>query len=363
MTYHIEATAKTARIPSLDGLRALSIAAVVLGHGSGTHGFPEWLTELLRNGYIDIANLGVRIFFVISGFLITGLLRDELVRSDAINLRRFFFRRTFRIVPAYVAFLTIVWLLSGVGVTDVTGRDLLHAATYTTNYFVERSWDVGHLWSLAVEEQFYLLWPLTFGVLGIVSGRRVLLGVALVIPVWRVAQSMLLPELRPLIGSSFETTADALAIGCLLSLFKDELLARDRVRQLLRSTWLVPILLLVGIAASARHRPALLVGIPILNVAVAALVARAVFLSDGTLGRLLNQRGLAFLGTLSYSLYLWQQVFMNRNSSQWWTAFPQNLLLAFVAALLSYRLVEKPCLQWREQIEKRLFRTPQPSNR
>ena len=88
------------RIPSLDGLRAISIAAVMLGHMAGTRGFPPFLTSIIRNPFVDAANLGVRVFFVISGFLITGLLIAEQKKAGSISLKGFtydvrseFFRR------------------------------------------------------------------------------------------------------------------------------------------------------------------------------------------------------------------------------------------------------------------------------
>lgn len=125
---------------------------------------------------------------------------------------------------------------------------------------------------------------------------------------------------------------------------------------LIERWWLIPLLLVVGLAASLRYRPALLVGMPLVNLAIAVLIARAVFMPHGLLGRALNHRALVALGTISYSLYLWQQVFMNRQGTGWWTAFPVNLGLSLAMALLSYNLVEQPCLRLREAVEGRVFR-------
>jgi peptidoglycan/LPS O-acetylase OafA/YrhL len=347
--------ASAPRIPSLDGLRALSIAAVILGHASGTGRFPEWLNRIFRNELFDIANLGVRVFFVISGFLITGLLQAEHKKHGDISLGQFFFRRTFRIVPAYLFFVGVVFALSMFGVTAVTSRDLTHVLTYTTNYYAGRSWDIGHLWSLAVEEQFYLLWPPTISMLGFLTGRRLLFGLAAIVPLIRVLQSMVFPELRPLIGNSFETTADALAMGCLLALMQEKLWTHEKVRKLLASPWCAPVLLAVGTLASLRYRPSLLIGTPITNLAVMMFVARAVRLPDSLLGRSLNLPVLVYCGTLSYSLYLWQQIFLNRASSQWWTTFPQNMVLTFLTAIVSHYVVERPFLSWRGILEARLF--------
>lgn len=351
----ISPAAQGTRIQSLDGLRAISILAVIAGHATGTRAFPDWLNQLIQNDVVDIANLGVRVFFVISGFLITGLLKGERNRTGSIDLAKFFFRRTFRIFPAYAVFLIGLWFLTVAGVTELTNRDFLHALTYTTNYHIGRSWEVGHLWSLAVEEQFYLLWPLAFRAFGENHGRRALWAVVVVIPLWRVAQSMYFPEYRALIGNSFETTADALAVGCLLSLYQAELPKYGRFARRASSWWSVAALLLIGLVFSARYRPALLLGIPMVNFAIAGAVARVTWSPDTIAGRFLNKPVMMRIGVLSYSLYLWQQVFLNRHSNGWWASFPVHFILSITLAWLSHKLVERPFLVWRETLEKRVF--------
>ena len=113
------ATERATRIPSLDGLRAISIVAVVLGHMAGTRGFPAALTAIIRNPIVDFANLGVRVFFVISGFLITGILIDESARTGGISLKRFYYRRTLRIFPAYIALLLVMTALDAMRVVSI----------------------------------------------------------------------------------------------------------------------------------------------------------------------------------------------------------------------------------------------------
>ena len=116
------------RIPSLDGLRAVSIGAVVLGHLAGTVNFPAFIGDAVRNtGLVDVANLGVRVFFVISGFLITGILLKENQRYGTLSLRRFYLRRTMRIFPAYYVFVATIVGLTAIGVeerVDFEGRGL-----------------------------------------------------------------------------------------------------------------------------------------------------------------------------------------------------------------------------------------------
>jgi peptidoglycan/LPS O-acetylase OafA/YrhL len=346
-------------VPSLDGLRAISIAAVLLGHLAGTQGFPAPLTDVVRhNGFVDVANLGVRVFFVISGFLITGLLVREHEQTGGIGLKRFYLRRTMRIFPAYYAFLLALVLFNWTELISVTPQDLAYAVSYTTNYYPDRSWDIGHLWSLAVEEQFYLLWPFAMIVLGLKNVRLAAIGVVVIVPFIRVAEYVLVPYLQPVVNNTFETTADALAMGCLLSL------SFTRIRQ---STWFerivkAPWILVVGLAIAlllAQWGPTrLLVSITLLNFVIAMFIAYCIVRSDGVVGRVLNLRTIVYVGTLSYSIYLWQQIFLNRESTNPLASFPLNLGLVAICALASFYLVERPFLRWRPSVEQRLLGRP-----
>lgn len=151
-----------ARLSSLDGLRAISIALVIFEHLRRTRGYT--LGDL--NAYFgDYGRLGVTVFFVISGFLITTLLLRERERRGSISLKGFYLRRAVRIFPAFLAFMAFIIVAHEMGWIQLNRYDLVSAFTYTVNYHPGRSWYIGHLWSLSVEEQFYLLWPLALVVL------------------------------------------------------------------------------------------------------------------------------------------------------------------------------------------------------
>src|SRR6202521_1564487 len=139
------------RIPSLDGIRAVSILLVLLGHGAMTGGAPRLLT---RFGHVG--NIGVRCFFVLSGFLITTLLLKEVSATGTISLVKFYIRRSLRVLPASLALIGVLATLHLWGVIRLWPGDLSHALTYTANYHLRRSWWLDHLWSLSVEEQFYI---------------------------------------------------------------------------------------------------------------------------------------------------------------------------------------------------------------
>jgi peptidoglycan/LPS O-acetylase OafA/YrhL len=200
------------RIPSLDGLRAIAVLFVVFSHMLGTGGF---LQPAKTNPLYELGNLGVKIFFVISGYLITNLLLQELERNNKIHLGKFYFRRTFRIFPACYAMIAGLIVLRGAGWIDLTPRDVFHALSYTSNYFPQRSWNVGHTWSLGVEEQFYLLWPATLVLLGRRRGFLAAGAVVLACPLIRIVLWNGFHVSG--VGHRFETIADAIATGCLFA--------------------------------------------------------------------------------------------------------------------------------------------------
>lgn len=130
---------------------------VILGHAHGTRDFPSWIPRLVT----DHAALGVQIFFVISGYLITTLILDEKRKRGTISLKLFYARRTIRIFPPFYLFLLV--LTGGVwaGMFQLPKYNLLFAAGYVMNFVPAGigAWATGHLWSLSAEEQFYLVWP------------------------------------------------------------------------------------------------------------------------------------------------------------------------------------------------------------
>ncbi len=203
------------RIPSLDGLRAISIALVLIAHLAGTRNFP--LSEVTGN-FWGLGEFGVRVFFVISGFLITGLLMQELNgEGGRIRLGRFYLRRTLRIFPPYYSLLAALGIASLLGAVTLAPHDLAHSATYTSNYDLGRSWFVGHTWSLSVEEQFYLLWPAVLLMAGLRRGFFIAAAVVLLSPFIRVAEWELFRSAGAGVGMRFETVADSIATGCLLA--------------------------------------------------------------------------------------------------------------------------------------------------
>ena len=316
------------RIPSLDGLRAISIALVVGGHLANWGYAPQFLTRY--------ANLGVRIFFVISGYLITSILLGEHVRTGTISLRDFYIRRAYRIFPAAICFLLVVYLFYW---HQLRWYEILATMFYLANFLPYRLWILGHLWSLSLEEQFYFLWP---SVLKKWYRHRVMIlfGVILAAPIARTIFYFL--NVTNGGYGNLLTVGDNLAAGCLLA---------SIYPHLPKIGWKAAALMLVAVAliplyhGDSRLRTVFILFVlsPILHFSIAGIILHVVQHPY----RLLNLAPLVWLGNISYSLYLWQQFFLDPSlipSSRY------GVLLAVAAASLSYYLVEKPILRARERM-------------
>ena len=341
----------------------------IKAHALGT---PNFLPQSAVLPYFgDIGNLGVRVFFVISGSLITSLLLKEVAKTGHISLKGFYLRRTFRIFPAFYTYLAVMATLGALGIIHISPGDNLHAATYTVNFTEDRSWYIGHVWSLSVEEQFYLLFPpalmLWLGARRQGSAeatpleraeatRRRAKWVALAVigtaPFARVFIWTYLPDQRGLIGEAFPTIADSIAFGCLFASVRGSLDVHAGYRRFVRSRWywLVPPVILVLNHGAAHPRLFYAFGETLLDLLIAVTVDRAVRHPGGLSGRMLNSRLLVHLGVLSYSIYLWQQPFLDRRSSGLLQSFPVNLIAALICAHASYYLIERPALRLRVRI-------------
>lgn len=330
---------------------------VLFAHTSGTRFFPSFVFARREFG-----NLGVRVFFVISGFLITSLLLDELRKTNTISLKWFYIRRALRIFPAAYTYIAVMAVCTLLGWVPLGTRDFVHAVTYTVNYEQIRPWYIIHLWSLSVEEQFYFLWPAVLLLSGRKRGLWIAAGVMVAAPLLRVFTPMVAPQWSWSLGSSFQTNADALAAGCVLAGIRGWLADRPAYLRFLQSPWFlaVPAAILAGFLLRASSTVPW--NYPAMNIGIALLIDRSVRYPADLAGKVLNWRPIAFLGVLSYSMYLWQEPFLNRLSTSPACWFPINLMLVSAAALTSYYLVEKPCLDVRKRIE-RVWAPPRASGR
>jgi len=315
------------RIPSLDGLRAISIALVVVGH---------WAELTFHSDVAGaFANLGVRIFFIISGYLITTILLNEQQKTGTIRLREFYVRRGYRILPAAMAFMLPTFVIFW---HDLSWYHMVAAALYLANFDFAHPWFLGHLWSLSVEEQFYFLWP---GALKKWHKNRVgvLVGVIAFAPLYRIVCHLL--QLHGRADETFPAVADILAIGCLLAIFEKHVpqIKRSFALLLIFPVMLVPVYM--GLLRFHTTPILLLFLWPLLHVSIAALLLHVV----RSPYRALNVQPVVWLGKISYSLYLWQQLFVFGKEPRPWYCIG----FAIACAAASYYLVEQPILKLRER--------------
>jgi peptidoglycan/LPS O-acetylase OafA/YrhL len=336
------------RIASLDGLRALAVMLVLGDHACHTYGFhyPR-LQGILENG-----SIGVEIFFVISGFLITNLMLREIDRTRQFSIKSFYYRRALRILPAYVTYLLVVAMLQRVGAVNMHAGDWSGAAFYTINFHRHRAWETGHFWSLSIEEHFYLLWPLVMAFASRRTARHVAVIMIFGCFVGRWLVLMFFPAFTPMEELWTITRLDTIAFGCMLALLSWEKPARQRLDALCRK----PVLsagaifaLVLSVIVIGPRSTIYRVGLGYtLNAALLSLLLwSAIRQSESAVGKLLNMRLMTMIGAGSYSIYLWQQIFLPVGHRAWYTTFPLNLLIAGAVAAISYWLVEKPFLRLR----------------
>ncbi|MDQ2752026.1 MAG: acyltransferase, partial [Bacteroidota bacterium] len=207
-------------IPSLNGLRAVSILMVIFFHFRSDNYFvfhSEWANQL---GSVFInGELGVNIFFIISGYLITTLLIKEKNKTGSISLKDFYLRRTLRIFPAYYALLLVYFVLQCFHYFKLTTTDWLSVILYSKQFFSSPVHEIGHLWSLSVEEVFYLVYPFLF----IRFYKHIKLVVLLLIPVFVIARFHYYEFPLPLLKNTIFTSGDSLLIGCLFAFENDKI--------------------------------------------------------------------------------------------------------------------------------------------
>ncbi|MEP7341485.1 MAG: acyltransferase [Acidobacteriota bacterium] len=350
-------------IPTLDGWRAIAILGVMIGHSTsaifgsgGSYPSERWHSLISHGG------LGVDIFFGISGLLICTRLLQENRKHGRISLAGFYIRRAFRILPPYLLYLAIVALLGASGILPVGKWEWISCLLFFRNYLAPESlgeWYTAHFWSLAIEEHFYLLWPGVLVLCGIRRARWVGIVIALLVAAWRVVEfrQQWVSHLSP--GGLFywrtDIRLDGLLWGCAAALLLDVPVWKERLtRWLSFPVWL---LLLVMFVVCVQFHPPLSM---LWQAMLIPLILMATILRPGELvGRALEWRPMLWLGRLSYSLYLWQQLFfVGENAPRPLPVpvlqeLPLSILPVFACAVASYYLFETPLIKLGHRLAKR----------
>jgi peptidoglycan/LPS O-acetylase OafA/YrhL len=350
-------------IPSITGVRALSILIVIFHHlrQVGTFGTFEIIYPF--NFLLD-GNFGVNVFFVISGFLITTLLLEEEKSTGTISLKDFYIRRVFRIFPAYYFILFVYFILQLYAILYFSRPSWLSSIFYY-KYLVITDPESVHFWSLSVEEQFYLAWPLIFLLF---KRARVYFagGIILLVFACRFGAYYNFRNIQIIKDWSFIfQRVDAIMIGCLFAMYQGPI--NRWIDKAIRSWLLLPIILFllflnspyfVDINQNSKlHLGFLLVplaaGTPIGLISNVLIGMTLVFFirKRNFWYNFLNWPVINYIGKLSYSLYLWQQLFIFSHRIGVFSVFPLNLVCILIAALFSYYIIELPFLRLKSRFE------------
>lgn len=333
------------RVKALDGVRAVAIAFVVIGHVAGA-------AFNIEANHFKLAD-GVSIFFVLSGFLITSLLLRELDTFGRLNLKQFYLRRIQRIFPAFYALLAVIGLLGLVKMVRFQPIELISAAAFLNNFVATRSWWLGHTWSLCIEEQFYLLWPLVIAVGGRKLGIRFAFAIIALDPIIRIASYFKFPALRDHLPIMLHTRADTLMYGCIVALMIDEPRFEAAMKSLSKIRFEVfacAFYFIVDPILNSRYGGAyyLTVGYTLEGFSIATMLFWIISQPNASIVRILSKPPVVFVGVISYSLYLWQQPFLAPRNIAFAGNFPINIVLAVAAAVASYQFIERPFLNRRK---------------
>jgi peptidoglycan/LPS O-acetylase OafA/YrhL len=350
-------TRATAHIPSLDGIRAVSFLLVFFAHSG--------LDNIIPGG------LGVTIFFFLSGFLITTLMRDELQRNGSLSLRHFWIRRVLRIFPPFyiVLIAAILFTLAcyppGTLSVPAVAAQLLHFTNYWAIYhgFAQQPPGTGVYWSLAVEEHFYLIFPWLF--LGLqrlklsASHQAALLWALCILTLlWRCILVLHFHASTDRTYVASDTRMDSILFGCALAVWCNPVLDKPALNERLWKYLLTPVAAALLILCLVVRDPVFreTARYSLQGVALTLIFVCAIRFHDWWPFRLLNTRGLIFLGTLSYSLYLIHQIVLyGLDDLSPLRSHPvADSVVGFAISLtISWTLyvcVEKPCARLRRRL-------------
>lgn len=349
------------KIRSLDGLRAISICMVLLGH-SGKY-LPASISHNIIFKYLSNSTLGVSIFFVISGYLITKLLMQEREKTGEVSLRKFYIRRALRIFPIFYLCILVVISINAFLVPIIDSyKEIGFAALYLWNYkhfFVQGGTAglyLGHYWSLSMEEQFYLIWPFMFL---IVKRENLIKAVIIIIglmPLLRVVTYFIAPGSRGQIHMMMQTGGDAILIGCLAALLEGQKNTGKKVVTRATNNFIG---IFSGIFIFIINRTlniklggtwSMSVGQSIENIFILLFVLWCIY-KESSFSKLLNTSVFRQIGLISYSLYVWHMIILENPGN----LFPESILiklsLIFIVGFASYYLIEAPILRLKNRFK------------
>lgn len=344
----IPALVNTNHLPSLDGFRGISILMVVIGHLFVRRGYDAWQ-------YIFNGNLGVYIFFVISGFLITTLLLKERLKTKTISLRKFYIRRFLRIFPVAYLYLFVLIFLNYFLHLHIPWLAFLSAALYIQNIeYFNLSWYTDHYWSLSIEEQFYLFFPsLIKKNLKLYSIVMPLLLLVIPLLVFVCRHVRFLEDSYFYYVVHFMLKFDGVMVGSFFSI----LVFKGLIPWAFIRKYKMPLNIILLALTMVIHNNHSLTAINHLSsFFIAVIIISNIYPADDVIFKFLNNKWLIKIGILSYSIYIWQQLFTMTRSEPTsanipWYPLPVNVILLFVISYISYNYYEKSFLRLKDRFK------------
>jgi len=345
-------------IPTLDGWRALSIGLVLMSHSPVSCTVP--VLGALLHSLNSFGGIGVEVFFGISGLLICSKLLEEESRCGQISVKGFYVRRFFRILPAALFYLLVVAILGAFQVIPLLTIDWFGSLFFFRNYlmlleYLQHSplamhWYTGHFWSLSMEEHFYKVLPAI-----LVSFKRVRLwvlgGLALAVALWRSVLAHLMHSNYQFTFRT-DTHVDALLIPAMIALALYPFM-RNKAAKRYIPAWSFPVFIGMQILLLTAKIP---FSWTLRAVLIPLLILSTALHPNAIPGSILESKPVRWIGWISYSLYLWQQLFFGANFvgsppgiaalREW----PINLVALMVCATFSYYIVEKPFVRLGHQL-------------
>lgn len=335
-------------IKGLDGLRGIAVLLVIISHISFWNrlGFDNNFTSIMMNG-----DFGVRLFFVLSGFLITFLLLNEKITKGSINLKTFWIRRFLRLMPVYYVAILFTFIIELIGLIRIPNCSYYYALTYTYNFVTpDCNWKgFSHFWSLAVEEHFYLLWPIflhlsirfsAIFILMLVCFFAWMSDLSFIFELTKGMSRWTYPAIVPIaIGtiSAFLITFRSKYFEENSSLFFDFML-------LLAFT----LILSPFLAMEFQHNYKVILQ----STGVALLLLYIFYNQESLLVKVLSFQPLITIGLMSYGLYIWQGVFTGNGSYRkfsWPPSVDVGIFLTFFVSIVSYYYLERPILKLKDK--------------
>lgn len=334
------------RVAALDGWRGVAILLVIVNHRADSTRFEAHLWSIL-------GGMGVDMFFVISGYIITTILLRERDRSGTICLSRFYLRRVFRLLPAAYVYLGVIVVLSRfVDLYSFTPWEVVSFLLFFRNYWAWLHPHIGlyssHLWSLAVEEHFYLVWPVSLLLVDERKAAWIAAALACGCAGWRLwSFHETAPALMRGLSMRTDMRADGLLLGCLLAI----VLRSGRVRGLIYRNVPKETPILCGFPILLLEQRNLGYSSFVVSLLLTLAIASTLVVDEGLAYRWVTSRPMVAIGTVSYSLYLWQELLLARPAFGirplgLLNTFPCDFIALAAAVICSYYFVERPFIRF-----------------